>query len=79
LLVCLGASRHTDLRYQQFREQTSPIFPRGLPDQIRGSGFITFGPDWTPIPSRELKGIVGDHMSWYLLRLHRRLPSRTRW
>ena len=78
LLVCLGGRRHTDVRYQQFREQTSPIFPRGLPDQIRGSGFITFGPDWTPIPSRELKSTEGDYMSWVLQGLHRRLFRSSR-
>jgi hypothetical protein len=73
LLLCLGARRHTNLRYQQFREQTSPIFPRGLPDHVRGSGFITFGPDWAPIPSRELKIDERDYMSWVLQRMHRRL------
>jgi len=78
LIVCLGGRRHTNLRYQQFREQTSPIFPRGLPDQIQGSGFITFGPDWAPIPSRELKSSEGDYMSWVLQGLHRRLFRSSR-
>jgi hypothetical protein len=78
LLVCLGGRRDTNLRYQQFREQASPIFPRGLPDQIRGSGFITFGPDWTPIPSREVTASEGDYMSWVLQGLHRRLFRSSR-
>jgi hypothetical protein len=81
LLVCLGPKRvswlpgrgDANLRYRQFREQYGGLFPEGLPTEIQGSVFITFGPDWTPIPSREVKGSEGDYQSWVLQGLHRRL------
>jgi hypothetical protein len=81
LLVCLGRNRVRWLRggddaksrYRQFREQYGRLFPKGLPAEMQGSVFITFGPDWTPIPSREVNGKVGDYLSWVLQGLHRRL------
>jgi hypothetical protein len=76
LLVCLGPKpRRKDpiLRYQQFRAQYGELFPKGLPAEMQGSAFVAFGPDWTPIPSREVKGRTGDYQSWLLQGLHRRL------
>ncbi len=79
LLLCLGPKRvsrgDANLRYRQFREQHGGLFPKGLPAEIQGSVFITFGPDWTPIPSREVKGSEGDYQSWVLQSLHRRLAQ----
>jgi len=75
LLVCVGdRGRAADSRYRQFRDVASSIFPRGLPDHIPGSGFITFGPDWTPIPSREIrKRSNEDSLGWLLEVLHHQL------
>jgi hypothetical protein len=81
LLACLGPKRvpwrarrpDADVRYRQFREKFGPLFPKGLPAELPGSAFIAFGSDWTPIPSRELKGSAGNHLSRVLWGLHRRL------
>jgi len=83
LLLCLGPHRiprrtrggDLTLRYRQFREQFNGLFPKGLPTELRGSVFIAFDSDWTPIPSRELtqNGHVNHPLTRRLERLHRRL------